>query len=115
DTATEHFDISNPSALDAGAHIGDPYSSSGDDKAFDYTTTSARCTFSVPSNSKKTVEIAFSPTDTKQYFAFAKMRASAHCPEVAVQLEGQGVNQVLTWDPNPLDFAYVTPGFSIAK
>src|SRR5206468_1481253 len=57
----------------------------------------------------------FKPSDVHDYLALIKMKAAAECPELTVKLIGSGVNQVLSCDPTPLDFGYLTPGLTVQK
>ncbi len=115
DQYKQTLEIKNPTQLEATAFVSDPYSSSGDHLAFTFAPESARGTIPVPANGMKPVMLQFAPTEVKGYLAFAKMRMSAQCPEFPVELKGEGVDAVLTWQPATLDFGYVTPGISVTK
>jgi hypothetical protein len=112
DTFKRAITIENDSPLPAVASAGAITSNSGDDHDFMYAAESATGDFSIDTGLKRDIVIAFKPTESKDYVAFVKVRAAEQCPEVSVKLLGQGVDQVLSCVPNPLDFGYVTPGLS---
>jgi hypothetical protein len=105
--------IKNTRPIDAVAFIGDITSNSGDDKAFTFTPESPKGDVSLKSGQEKTVTISFAPTEIKDYLARVTMRRLDGCPDKIVKLIGSGVDMVLTWAPNPVDFGYVTPGLVV--
>ncbi len=102
--------ITNTRPIDSQAFVGDITSSSGDDKAFTFSPDSPKGDFTIGTMKTRAVTISFSPTEIKDYLALVTMRAADGCPDVVVKLVGTGVDSVLTWAPNPLDFGYITPG-----
>ncbi|MFT3836819.1 MAG: choice-of-anchor D domain-containing protein [Myxococcaceae bacterium] len=104
--------ITNTRPIDSMGFVGDITSSSGDDKAFSFSPDSPKGSFTIPTMQTRKVTISFTPTEIKDYLALVKMTAADGCPEVVVKLVGSGVDSVLTWAPNPLDFGYITPGLT---
>lgn len=121
DTARFTFDIQNPAAIDAIATVGDITSGSNDRFAFAYGIGSPRGDFVIPGTpsggeiSKKSVVIEFTPTDAKNYFARAEMRAARECPLVPVEIIGVGVDNVLSWSPSSVDCGAVSPQFEVTR
>ncbi len=106
--------IKNTRPIDALAFIGDVTSNSGDDAAFTFTPDSPRGEVSLKAAQEKTVTLRFTPTEAKDYLARVTMRRLDGCPDKIVKLIGTGVDQVLSWAPNPLDLGYVTPGLQVS-
>ncbi|MFZ5469333.1 MAG: choice-of-anchor D domain-containing protein [Myxococcota bacterium] len=113
DTLKQEFPLKNPTQLPATASVGEIYG--GDALSFAFEPESAKGTVSIAPNTEKKVVIGFSPTESRSYLAFFKARAAEQCPELAITVKGVGVDSVLTWAPNPVDFGYVTPGIEITQ
>jgi hypothetical protein len=115
DTFTKTVTVGNNTPLAANASVGAITSNSGDDASFGFTPESATGNFNVPAGGKRDVVLTFTPTQSKDYIAFVKMKAADQCPEINVTLVGEGVDSVLSCAPNPLDFGYLTPGLMTQK
>ncbi|MGA9520877.1 MAG: choice-of-anchor D domain-containing protein, partial [Myxococcaceae bacterium] len=115
DVGTQRFTIRNPTLLPAEVLINDVTSSSGDHEAFAFAAESIRGTGVIDPDSSRDVVLEFRPTGQKNYLASLKARASAQCPDQTIVLVGYGVGSVLSWDPNILDFKYVTPGVQVTR
>ncbi|MBI3184903.1 MAG: choice-of-anchor D domain-containing protein [Myxococcales bacterium] len=115
DTWIAGFPLANLSRLETQATVGDLQSSFGDHLAFAFSATSARGTVPLPSGTTRQVELAFTPTEARSYLAFVRVRASIQCPELVVSLAGTGVDSVLTWAPQTVDFGYVSPGVEVTR
>ncbi|MEN9796471.1 MAG: hypothetical protein RL653_167 [Pseudomonadota bacterium] len=121
DTGLQEVLLRNPTQIEATATVGEVTGS--DAAAFQFTADSARGTVTVPAGGTKTVKLQFTPTEIRAYFAFAKMRASAACPELSIRLEGEGVDSVLSWywlkpdgtKANTVDFGYASPGSEVPR
>jgi hypothetical protein len=105
----------NNSPISANASVGDITSNSSDHADFGFATESSKGMFIVPSGGTRNVVLTFTPTEAKDYLAFVDMKAADECPAVTVTLVGTGVSSVLSCDPSPLDFGYLTPGLTAQK
>ncbi len=110
DSMTTVVELRNPTNLDATAMVGDIEGS--DKNNFQFSPDSPHGTVNIPPGEKREVKIVFTPTDLRQYFAHVKMQAEAACPVFDVRLVGEGVDQVLVWDPKELKFGYVPPNIT---
>lgn len=139
DTVKHAEPITNNSPLVVTATVGQITSNSGDDLAFGFATESITGDAMIAAGATRDIVFTFKPTDTHDYLALVKARASETCPELTIKLVGTGVNQVLscavpcTTDaqcgngnmcdqlnlcrpgPNNVDFGYVTPGLTVQK
>ncbi len=64
----------------------------------------------IPARQTHLVEIRFAPTVARAHAANITMRLSDGCPDQVVSLNGLGVDAVLTWTPEPVDFSYLPVG-----
>lgn len=115
DTVKQTVKVNNTSPLQVTASVGAITSNSGDHNAFGFAAESITGEASIPAGSSRDIALTFKPTDVHDYLALVKARAAAECPEVTIKLVGSGVNSVLTCDPTPLDFGYLTPGLTVQK
>jgi hypothetical protein len=104
--------FSNAGPLNSTAYVGRISSNSGDDTAFSFVSNASQGDLTIAPGESRTATVNFSPTEIKDYQALVELRASDGCPHIMVRLVGTGVDSVLTWDPSPLDFGYVTPTLS---
>ncbi len=90
---------------------------SGSDRtSFTYAPGSVQGEVTLPAQSfERKVILRFSPTEAREYLGFVKVRVASQCPEIAVQLRGRGVTEVLTWRgpdvsaPDVVDFGFLQP------
>lgn len=121
ETSTVVLEIQNPAAIDARANVGEIRSGSTDRLAFEYGLGTPRGTVIIPATpsgqevSKKLIHIEFQPSEAKNYLALADIQAAEECPIVPLRLTGVGADQVLTWDPQSVDFGAVTPGVQVTR
>ncbi len=113
DSFNQTVTLSNQREIDTLASVR-PIESAQGETVFTYTPDSPQGEFTLSAGKTRTITIVFSPTEARDYFATARMRAADGCPEVPVRLIGTGVDQVLTWAPSPLDFGYVAPMMTAA-
>ncbi len=114
DTATADVPVQNPTLLETVATAGEV---SGADKAsFGYAPGSPQGPLTLPPKTlDRKVTYRFTPTEPREYLAFAKLQVAAQCPEASVQLRGRGVKQTLVWHgpdltkPEELDFGFLQP------
>jgi hypothetical protein len=110
DSASLSMELKNTRLTDGVAFIGPITSNSGDDTSFSFSVDSPTGTFGLKAGASRTISIAFSPTQIKDYLARVTMRRLDSCPDKVVKLTGIGVDAVLSWAPATIDFGYVTPG-----
>lgn len=109
-TATEaEFVLRNEQLLEASAFVGELVSAQGE-TAFAYSADSPRGEFRLAPGQQRRVVVRFSPTAAHASTATATLRAAEGCPPVTLRVRGTGVDRVLTWLPDVLDFGYVAPG-----
>ncbi len=116
DSGKASVTLKNPTLLEATANVGDVSSNSAPDRqAFKFAAESPRGSINLPPKSERVIALQFTPTEARPYLAFVDMKASAQCPKVTVQLKGTGVDNVLSWSPNVVEFGYVTPGVQVTR
>ncbi len=115
DKGVQEVVFTNPSPIDAKANVGAIESGSTDKDAFNFEPDSASGDFTVPPGKERTVKLGFTPTRIADYLAFVNMQAAEGCEPLRVELIGAGVDSVLTWEPIPVDFGYVSPGSTVQK
>lgn len=115
DTATRIITLNNPTDLDVRANVGEIRGGSTDRFAFEFATGSPQGDFVIPRQESKNVTILFKPTEAKKYLALVDMQAAKECPLVPVRIEGDGTDNVLTWDPPSLDCGAVTPTIEVTR
>lgn len=113
DTYQQVVSLKNDQPIDTLASVGPIISAQGE-TVFTYTPDSPQGEFTLSSGKTREVVITFAPTEGRDYFGTATMRAAEGCPEVKVRLVGTGVDQVLSWAPSTVDFGYVTPMLTAA-
>ncbi|MBK7857585.1 MAG: choice-of-anchor D domain-containing protein [Archangiaceae bacterium] len=110
----EHFKLGhtfkNTAMISTTIHVGDV---TGPDAASFVANFSGDAT--VPAQGERVSEFTFSPTELRSYQARVTMKGPGDCPEGEVQLIGKGADQVLTWEPDHLDFGYVSPMVSAPR
>lgn len=107
--------LRNPASIPATVTLGEPYSSTGDHTAFVLAEGMPHGQVTLPPQSEQDLVLNFTPTLVKPYVAFLKVRASEQCPDVVISLEGQGVDQVLTWTPQLVDCNFSPLGFEVTR
>jgi hypothetical protein len=109
DTFAQVLQFSNNRPIETNAKIGDIESPQGTG-VFSFSADTPRGDFAIGSLKSKSATINFTPSEARDYVGSVKMRRADGCPEKIVRLFGNGVDQVLTWDPIAVDFGYVSPG-----
>ncbi len=64
-------------------------------------------TFTVEARGELEIPITFRPNHLGTHTAFLTVPAPAICQPAVVLLQGNGANQVISWEPRPLDFGFV--------
>ncbi|MFZ5440914.1 MAG: choice-of-anchor D domain-containing protein [Myxococcota bacterium] len=113
DSYTVEFPFTNQRPIDTTAYLGSIESQQGDG-IFILSPESPRGEFLLPANRTKTASFTFKPTEARDYIASVRMRRAEGCPEKPVRLIGTGVDAVLKWAPQLVDFGYAPPGITVA-
>jgi hypothetical protein len=114
DTFAQVLQFSNTRPIETNAKVGEIESPQGVG-VFAFSADTPRGSFIIGSQKTKTVTINFTPSESRDYVGNVKMQRADGCPEKIVRLIGNGVDQVLTWDPARVDFGYVTPGLVVTR
>lgn len=105
------FTLHNPTSAPATYIIGPIASSStGDDAAFSFVSDSPRGDIVLPPGTDQDVTLRFNPSELRAYTASVAVRSPTSCLDAHVILTGNGVSQVLSWEPETVDCGYVPTG-----
>ncbi|MFN7132925.1 MAG: choice-of-anchor D domain-containing protein, partial [Myxococcales bacterium] len=104
--------IRNNSELEWKVTIGD-ITSQSDEGAFAFANDFKPGEYQVPANDGIVVPIEFRPNHVGQHSAFLAIPAPSMCKPSVLPLVGNGVDQVLIWMPQQVDFGFVNPGTKV--
>ncbi len=104
--------IKNNSDLEWKVTIGD-ITSQTDEGAFTFANGFTPGELTVPAHDGILVPIEFKPNHTGQHSAFLSIPAPTMCKPSVLPLIGNGVDQVLIWVPQQVDFGFVNPGTKV--
>ncbi|MDX2011502.1 MAG: hypothetical protein SFW67_14985, partial [Myxococcaceae bacterium] len=104
--------LKNRRMVDSFPRVGDIQSAQGAD-VFTLTSDSPRGELTLAPGRERAVKVVFRPTEVRDYTATMVVLPADGCPEVTTRLVGTGVDNVLSWQPAPLDFGYVQPGVTV--
>lgn len=106
--------IRNNSDLPWNVTIGD-ITSQSDEGAFTFAEGFEPGERTVPPHDGITVPIAFNPNHNGQHSAFLSIPAPTMCKPSVLPLVGNGVDQILVWTPQQVDFGFVNPGTKVTS
>ncbi len=105
--------LRNPTKVPMQASIGEVRSDTGDHAAFTFAdVSSSGGTVDLAPGEQRPLAISFRPTEAKAYRASVVMRSAEGCPDLNLELVGEGVDQVLSWNPRTLDGQHLRVGTS---
>ncbi len=105
----------NPGGTASQAFVGDPESANGDHLTFKVGEGSPKGNFEIGPGGSQDITVEFRPTELRAYEATVALRASGHCGPGQVTLKGEGVDEVLEWTPDSLNFGYIAPSTEAIK
>ncbi|MBK7863296.1 MAG: choice-of-anchor D domain-containing protein [Archangiaceae bacterium] len=109
DSAALQLEVENPTDTAREAAIRSPMGSGASGYGVDLHV------LQVPAHGKASALVSFKPTEVRRYTGTVAVRAGPDCPDYPVSLLGDGVDQVLSWAPSPLDLGYVPLSASASK